>query len=179
MATATLVRKAIVFPEISQAMLEKKVAHEAEEYLGYRFGERRNSEVGDAVERRDVLVRVQVMLKRMGIIPIDETRVLTYQKTIRSREMRKHPNRSYRWRMVNIREYAAEIPAFALERATRVARSMARRLPSVKHTFSVSELVHHTKRTPHPDPFMVLTVENQHFYLDVWDEPDFEGRRTV
>lgn len=176
---ATLIRKTIAFPEVSQAMLEKKVAKDADNYLGYRFGERRNSEVGEAVERRETLVRVQSMLKRLGIVPIDEARVLSYQKTVRAREMRKHTNRSYRWRMVNIREYTAEIPSFALDRAVKVVRTMGRVMPSVKYTVNVSELVHHTKRTPHPDPFMVLTVRDQNFYLDVWDEPDFEGRRTV
>jgi hypothetical protein len=176
---ATLVRKQIAFPEITEAMLEKNVARQAEHYLGYRFGERRNTEVGAAVERRDTLIRVQSMLKRMGIIPLDEKRVLAYQKQVRSRELRKHPNRTYRWRMVEISDYTAEVPSFALDRATRVAQRMHQRMPSVKRTFAISELVHHTKRTPHPDPFMVLTVLDQHFYLDVWDEPDFEGRRTV
>src|SRR5258708_35204198 len=88
MAT-TLVRKPAVFPEITEASLNEKVANEAREFLGYRFGERRNHEVIEKLTRREQLTKVQAILKRCGIVPLEEKSVLRYQSKIRKNATRR------------------------------------------------------------------------------------------
>lgn len=182
MAT-TLVRKPAVFPEVTEASLNEKVANEAREFLGYRFGERRNHEVIEKLTRREQLTQVQAILKRCGIVPLDERSVLRYQMKIRANAMRRiHRGYSavrYAWRFVELDNYKAEIPQFALARATSVAKALTRRMPRLTKNFAVSELHRQRTRAVDPDPFMVLQVLGHNFYLDVWDEPNFEGRKTV
>jgi hypothetical protein len=181
---ATLVRKPVQFPEVTEATLNQQVAREAETYLGYSFGERRNTEVTTRLSRRATLVKVQGILKSLGIVPLVEASVLRYQRQKRASALRRtrFTNSRWNWRLVALEDYKAEIPQFALARATQVAKALNRRMPSLKKGFLVSEL-HRTRVRPenayHPDPFMVLQVLEQNFYLDVWNEPSFEGRRTV
>lgn len=177
--TVKLIRKAVVFPEVTEATLNERVANEAREYLGYRFGERRNTEVTEKLVRRERLTQVQGILKSCGITPLDEASVLRYQTRVRKNAQRKAWNGRYAWRMVEISQYKAEIPQFALDRATRVAKALTKRMPRLGKEFAVSELHKKRTRAVDPDPFMVLRVLGQNFYLDVWDEPNFEGRKTV
>lgn len=181
---ATLLRKAVQFPEVTEATLNDKVAKEAEQYLGYSFGERRNKEVTAKLSAREQLVKVQKCLKSCGIVPLDEKSVLRYQARARQNAQRRSGRSAtftsrWRWRFVNTEDYHAEIPQFALARATAVARTLSRRMPSLKKNFAVSELHQTRVRRFDPDPFMVLQVLDHNFYLDAWDEPSFEGRRTV
>ncbi len=178
MAT-TLIRKAVQFPEVTEATLNEKVAREAEEHLGYRFGERRNKEVIEKLTNREQLVKVQSILKSCGITPLDEKSVLAYQSKVRRKASRRSWNARFAWRMVEISEYKAEIPQFALDRATRISKALTSRMPRLKKTFLVSELHRQRTRAIDPDPFMILQVLGYNFYLDVWDEPNFEGRKTV
>jgi hypothetical protein len=181
MAT-TLVRKPAVFPEVTEASLDQKVAEDAQQYLGYRFGDRRNQEVIEKLTRREQLVKVQAILKRCGIVPLEERSVLRYQAQIRARAIRRAGGRfmaRFSWHLVDLENYKAEIPQFALARATSVAKALTRRMPRLGKTFAVSELHRQRTRAVDPDPFMVLQVLGHNFYLDVWDEPNFEGRKTV
>lgn len=76
--------------------------------------------------------------------------------------------------------YEAPIPAFALQRML----SLKSELPEV--TFSVEQLestktdlnTQRAEKRP-PDPFLIATFRDISAYIDVWDEPKFEGRRTV
>lgn len=180
---ATLIRKAVKFPEVTEATLNKEVAERASYYLGYSFGERRSKEVTAKLTRREQLVKVQGHLKSLGIVPLDNQRVLRYQAQVRRAAMRRTGvDARWSWRMVDMSEYKAEIPMFALDRASSVAKRLNERMPSLRKSFAISEL-HRTRvqkaRRYDPDPFMVLRVLDQDFYLDVWNEPAFEGRRTV
>src|SRR6266700_7456749 len=176
-----LVRKEVKFPEVTEATLNEKVATDARAYLGYQFGERRNTEVIEKVTRREQLIKVQSILKSCEVTPLDEASVLRYQSALRtSRQRRVHfGSHRWRWRTVDISEYKAEIPQFALARATEVARKLGKRMPALKKNFTISELHRTRMARPDPDPFMVLQVLGHNFYLDVWHEPDFEGRKTV
>jgi hypothetical protein len=77
--------------------------------------------------------------------------------------------------------YKAAIPAFAIQRMV----SLKKALPEV--TFSVQELTVEKKELqtekylppPAPDPFLVADYKGIGCYIDVWDEPGFEGRRTI
>jgi len=183
MAT-TLVRKQAVFPEVTEAKLNERVAKDAEQFLGYRFGERRNREVIEKLTRREQLTKVQGILKRCGIVPLQEASVLRYQARVRKNAQAKAQRNSWNrvtfaWRFVDLADYKAEIPQFALSRATAVAKALTRRMPRLGKTFAVSELHRQRTRAVDPDPFMVLQVLGHNFYLDVWDEPNFEGRKTV
>jgi hypothetical protein len=76
--------------------------------------------------------------------------------------------------------YKAPIPAFAIARML----ALKKELPEV--TFSVEQLnaqrqdlnTEHREPLP-PDPFLIATFRGISAYVDVWDEPRFEGRRTV
>lgn len=77
--------------------------------------------------------------------------------------------------------YKADIPMFAVQRMV----SLKEALPEV--TFSVEQLSANReslgtekriKPLP-PDPFLVANFRGICAYIDVWDEPKFEGRRTA
>jgi hypothetical protein len=78
--------------------------------------------------------------------------------------------------------YKEPIPAFAIQRMV----SLKKALPEV--TFSVEQLdvtkkdlnvEHRVLPPPRPDPFLIATFRGISCYVDVWDEPAFEGRRSV
>ena len=76
--------------------------------------------------------------------------------------------------------YKEAIPAFVVQRML----SLKKALPEV--TFSVEQLeasrvdLKTEKREPlPPDPFLIATFREISCYVDVWDEPGFEGRRRV
>jgi hypothetical protein len=77
--------------------------------------------------------------------------------------------RRYSWNRVSLASYKEMVPLFALSRAT----SVVELLPEAK--FHVDSLLVDERVV---DPFLVLEVAGKVFYLDVWDEPKFEGRRT-
>jgi hypothetical protein len=70
-----------------------------------------------------------------------------------------------RWRMVPLRKFQGEVPEFALARAIQIKE----RLP--KAEFYVDEL----KAEKRYDPFLVVSCGRERFYIDVWDERDFEA----
>jgi hypothetical protein len=85
------------------------------------------------------------------------------------------------WHSIDVNQYASAIPAFAIQRMV----SLKKALPAV--TFSVQELqvtqaeLRTQRHIPPPpvDPFLVAHYAGTSCYVDVWDEPRFEGRRTV
>jgi len=84
-----------------------------------------------------------------------------------------------RWSSDPINHYRGEVPGFVLERALQLKSA----LPLAQ--FYVEEM--HESYTnlkteyspPAPDPFMWVQYKGINVYLDVWNEPSFEGRRTV
>lgn len=76
----------------------------------------------------------------------------------------------FRWDMSNINYYEKPVPHFALSRAI----ELKKQLPNAE--FYVEEL---KSETLTKDPFLVLKAGGFFCYLDVWDEPTFEGRRTI
>ncbi len=77
--------------------------------------------------------------------------------------------RKYAWVKTWLDAYKEPIPLFALSLATQVIEL----LPEAQ--FQVDSLVCEERVL---DPFLVMKYRDQLFYLDVWDEPRFEGRRT-
>jgi hypothetical protein len=78
--------------------------------------------------------------------------------------------RKYSWNAVKLYSFNEKVPAFALSRALEVRKE----LPN--SSFFVESLVY---RNEIVDPFMFVQIGDEKYYLDVWDEPKFEGRRTV
>jgi hypothetical protein len=83
------------------------------------------------------------------------------------------------WYTTPIEGYRHAIPEFVLERAMQIKI----RLPEAN--FVVEWLGEETHNVPTsykpnpPDPFLAMNYGSIGLYLDVWDEPKFEGRRTV
>lgn len=69
-----------------------------------------------------------------------------------------------RWQSDSIRDYKKPIPEFAIDTAVRLKKAC----PAVK--FEIEEL------TIVPDPFLIAVLGRQRRYIEVWDEPKFEGR---
>lgn len=69
------------------------------------------------------------------------------------------------WRKVPLAQYKGTVPEFALSRAIEIKE----RLP--KAEFFVEELVIEKRY----DPFLVVVRGRERFYIDVWDERDFEA----
>jgi hypothetical protein len=71
------------------------------------------------------------------------------------------------WQVVPVSQYRKPIPEFALSKAVELKVAF----PSA--AFYVQEL------KEGPDPFLVMFYQNMVFYVEVWDEPEFEGRQIV
>lgn len=71
---------------------------------------------------------------------------------------------SARWRIVPLQKYEGEIPEYVLARAVEIKQ----KLPQAG--FYVDYLAVEKRY----DPFLVAVCGRERFYVDVWDEPDFE-----
>lgn len=169
-----LTRGPLVTEDVAK-MTDEKMLRDIDTLLGYK-------PVGEAVR----LQTVAAIFKKLDIEPFDSEKVDKYKTQMRQRHSRTrtdsygdiHRTRAS-WDEIALTQYKKPVPAFALLRAMQVARELKK--ASIKHQFVVEELKSTTsveKRERNLDPFMVLHVDNQVFYLDVWDEPKFEGRRT-
>lgn len=79
----------------------------------------------------------------------------------------------YEWNWTEISAYKDKIPAFALMRA------MAVRGEYPSAGFWVEHLRERSSEPMNVDPFLVVNIGGSFYYVDVWDEPKFEGRRVV
>lgn len=115
-------------------------------------------------EARELLgygaLEVVQIFRRLGIEPLNAADVEAYQQKLASKA-------EYSWHSYELAKYGKPVPEFALSRAISIKKA----LPSAQ--FFVEELRYN------PDPFLYLQVGNTRYYLDVWDEPIFEGRRTI
>lgn len=76
--------------------------------------------------------------------------------------------REFKWKTTKIDSYREPIPEFAQSRAI----ELKQHCPEVE--FYVEEL----KADKVIDPFLVAYFGHDQYYIDVWDEPAFEGRLT-
>jgi hypothetical protein len=77
------------------------------------------------------------------------------------------------WHDSRLSVYQGAVPSYALAKAVQLAESMS---ALNQPTFIVHRLVetHHSIRKPLPDPFLQVKLGNESFYIDVWEEPEFE-----
>ena len=76
------------------------------------------------------------------------------------------------WTSDYLRNYAQAVPEYALQTALDVRRAAGA-------GESVSIWVEFLKESPRSDPFLVVRIDGNSYYLEVWDEPDFFSKRRV
>lgn len=165
-----LERAALVSSNL-KAITEEAVMDEVKSLLGY-----------GGVDKAKEWATVVEIFKELDIEPFNNATVSEYK-----REAAKKLNSSYRdswgdiretrgvWNKQLLRNYKGDVPAFALLRAAQVQKAL--NAANVQGTFYVEELTKRSRKIV-VDPFMVLNVCGRWLYLDVWNEPKFEGRRT-
>ena len=143
------------------------VLEEASEVLGYRL-ERTPSRRNES--------ELRSALGELGIEPLNESDVVRYQAEMIAELMltaeyqmeRTRASVDYRffhyWENVDLNRYREPIPEFVLNKAIQIKK----RLPSVKFYVQTLE--------GQPDPFLLAKVGDEHAYIEVWEEPKFEGR---
>lgn len=74
------------------------------------------------------------------------------------------------WAKAHIATYKGNVPEFALSKAIEIKNA----LPAVD--FKVEYLVEHheEKIRPLPDPFLVAYLGDEEYYIEVWDEKEYE-----
>ncbi len=72
------------------------------------------------------------------------------------------------WGWTQIGRYEKPIPEFVLNKAV----TLKREIPMVEL------FIEEVKKVPLRDPFLVAVLGKERFYLEVWNEPKFEGRIT-
>jgi hypothetical protein len=101
-------------------------------------------------------------LCRLAIAPFDPKVVKDYKD---SKESRGYISSTV-WQRKPLDKYDGMVPEFALQRALDIKAEC----PKAK--FTVDAL------TKVPDPFLVVTLGDEEFYVDVWLEPDFHAKRV-
>lgn len=89
--------------------------------------------------------------------------------------IRKRTNRtrfSFDWMSISLPNYERDLPDFALVHGIAIKQQ----LPDAD--LRIEQLVAEQRRTPvfDPDPFLVLRHGGVDYYIDVWDERDFERK---
>jgi hypothetical protein len=145
-----------------------QLAKEAESLLGYNVLRRKLKIPGKLGE----------VLACLEIEPLDTAAVEKYKADMvlwRKKEVfGKHatdPNFNHRyridvsWRRVLLGDCPSEVPLFALRKAVQVKKACP------EATLEVDELIEQKKLI---DPFLVATLDDELYYLEVWKEPKFE-----
>lgn len=84
------------------------------------------------------------------------------------------------WRAIRLDDYIAPVPDFAIARAVAVKRELPEAAFYVEELrVNVTDLVTEECVRPAPEPFLVMKYKGVTLYLDVWEEPKFEGRRVA
>jgi hypothetical protein len=136
----------------------RELAIKSRSILGYKL-------VHSIVTRPTTLREV---LKNLGFAPFSKRSVEIYKaKKLRAAQLElkkaKDNEREARWSLSLIQSYSEPIPESVLHKAIQIKEAM----PEVK--LQIEQLT-----VTKPDPFLVASHENERFYVDVWDEPQFE-----
>ena len=114
---------------------------------------------------------VSAVFKKLGIEPLNESQVQKYQRWYRQKHSGAFDWERVHWESARIENYAEPMPEFVLSRAVELKEHLPNAVFSIE--FPVRE------ERVRPDPFLVMYYAGIRYYIDVWDEPKFEGRRTV
>jgi len=75
------------------------------------------------------------------------------------------------WRKTQLDHYKGNVPEFVLSRALEIKRE------APETSFEVMSLVQETTNKapePLPDPFLIARHGNETYFIDVWDEKEYE-----
>jgi len=140
------------------------LAAKASKLLGYKL-------FGKHLRQPEVLGKA---LMELDIHPLDRTSVELYKrKKLIATRKQYHGNSEYNyrvdWHMVELKNYGSPIPEFVLNKAVQIAE----KTPKAK--FMIEDIqVRQETRTRNLDPFLVVTLGGEEYYVEVWDEPKFE-----
>ena len=148
-------------PELGTFSLKsQKVGRQASEVLGYKVLEKESSTILAEALRRldiDILNQEQVDAYKLDCAKIakagDDGSAALVGST------------GY-WAQTLVEEYEKEIPEHVLNKAIQVKREV----PEVEILVDEFTVV--------PDPFLVVRHGSESYFIEVWDEPKFEGRLT-
>ncbi len=76
-----------------------------------------------------------------------------------------------KWVMVSVANFQGNVPEFALSKALQINREIPRASLNVEYLTETTELG--TRREP--DPFLVAVLDDECYYLDVWDEKEYSS----
>lgn len=141
---------------------QQRIAEEAATVLGYTAYSRHvagkfGGELGRA-------------LRELGIQPFTVESVEKYKKEVAAELRRKHPSTYYahvtvEWKRCSLSTYNRKVEPFILSTAIEVKK----RVPAAE--FFVEEVRVESK--PY-DPFLIVKLGEESYYIGVWDEPKFE-----
>lgn len=156
-AKETLTRSKVPVVKLveSESADRRRLANRARKLLGYEHYASR-IEKDDENRRRDC--QAALALAKLGIDPLDDVKVQAYKVSKAAQTM------SY-WTSTALESYDYPVPEFVLLRACELKEE----LPLAKFEVEYMRV----------DPFLVMVYGSKRYYIDVWDEPKFEGRRTV
>jgi len=128
------------------------------------------------------------LLSELGIEPFTPESVKTYKaKALNAAKGWKRFTPfgdEYRWKRYELGalgtgvfhpHYLEPIPAFVLSHALEIKA----RLPYARFFVDAIADRHELERIRVVDPFLVVEHDGNEYYIDVWDEPKFEGRRIL
>ena len=151
-------------PAISDDWLATRTLAEKAERL-LRYSVLRHALEGD-VRTNEAERELGTALKTLEIQILSATEVQEYKEQFRAAEVK--VNREGYWNRTFLPSYNKAIPEFVLEKAIRIK----------EHLPEAEFYVEHFEKG-RPDPFLVVQYKQKEYYIEVWDEPKFEGRKTL
>jgi hypothetical protein len=98
------------------------------------------------------------------------------------RDFTNHIKWTYEWKAVSLCNYNSQpIPEFALAHAIALYEAVRKIDPNRNAEFYVDFLTARSEdmNPPPPDPFLVMKLGKEIYYVDVWEEHSFEARKVV
>jgi hypothetical protein len=77
-----------------------------------------------------------------------------------------------KWDSSDLESYEGNVPEFVLAKAVQIKTALPDTLFAVEYLIEESQ----SRRRPEPDPFLVAKLGNERYYIDVWNEKEYEAR---
>jgi hypothetical protein len=71
------------------------------------------------------------------------------------------------WKTAYLEQYSGNVPEHALQKALEIKRAV----PAVRF---LVEYLQDSMEHSDPDPFLVAVLGNERYYIEVWDEKEYE-----
>ncbi len=136
----------------------KILAKESLDVLGYKV-------LNNIVHAKRPLARA---LRKLDIRPYSPESVEEYKEQKLKEQRKKVGGRwSFGWDVHTLSAYDKPVPEFVLNKALQIKEV----IPNVQ--FAVEEL---NERASDPDPFLIAFTNTERYYVEVWNEPEFENK---